>query len=123
MNEKTKKNQKKIPWRIQKMNVEYFSTCYKATKARLENNRYDVRLVSNIELQTKHDLDFLVYVTFILEMCKKENRHFLDAVYFGTNEDKMYYESLARSTFNRIRRKAIEDFNDCLNKRIMIKSL
>jgi hypothetical protein len=116
-----KKYKKDLNLKEKKVNIKYMASCYKKSVARLLSNNYDSRLC-NADVQSTYDLEYVVYINEVLESCKKQNRHFLDAVYFETNDEKQYYSSLSRSTLYRIQRNALLDFFDCLKDRLMIKS-
>ena len=96
-----------------KNKVKHMSDCYKKCLGQLlyknySNSQFDMR-------QEMNDLDYVSFVHSILEQCPKRSSQFLQANYFSDSDEKLYYQSLSRTTVYRIHKKAVEDFCDCLN--------
>lgn len=106
-------NQNKKRWIESKLNVKYFADCYKKSLGRLLYNDYSK---SQFDVkQAMNDLDYVTFIHSTLEKCPKRSSQFLQANYFDNGDNKLYYQSLSRSTVYRIHKKAVKDFNDCLN--------
>lgn len=106
-------NNEKKTWKELKAITRYIAECYKKAKMRLLYNNYTS---SQIDGQLEvHDATFVTFVDDVLERCPKRSSLFLQANYFENSDEKLYYQSLSRSTVYRIHKKAVEDFNDCLN--------
>lgn len=97
-----------------KKNVMYIAKCYRTNIDRLLLDAYDNHKVDYVK-QTHSDLEMVGYLNFVLELCPKESNLFLRAVYFDQNDNKLYFESLSRSSYYRLDRKAIYEIADCLN--------
>ena len=97
-----------------KKNVMYIAKCYRTNIDRLLLDGYDNHKVDYVK-QTHSDLEMVGYLNFVLELCSKESNLFLRAVYFDQNDNKLYFESLSRSSYYRLDRKAIYEIADCLN--------
>ena len=97
-----------------KKNVMYIAKCYRTNIDRLLLDGYDSHKVDYVK-QTHSDLEMVGYLNFVLELCSKESNLFLRAVYFDQNDNKLYFESLSRSSYYRLDRKAIYEIADCLN--------
>ncbi len=99
-------------WLVWRKNIKHMADCYKKVKSKIIYNNYSPCKFDVV--QSGYDLDYVSYIYELLELCPKESQLFLNAVYFGNDDAKPYYESLSRSTLNRIHKKAIEDFWHCL---------
>ena len=83
-----------------KKNVMYIAKCYRTNIDRLLLDGYDNHKVDYVK-QTHSDLEMVGYLNFVLELCSKESNLFLRAVYFDQNDNKLYFESLSRSSYYR----------------------
>ncbi len=93
--------------------VKHMASCYKKSLGKLLYENYD-----NSQFGVRQEMNDLEYVAFIhstLARCPKRSSQFLQANYFCDSDEKLYYQSLSRSTVYRIHKKAVEDFCDCLN--------
>lgn len=104
----------KTPYKELKKYISFCGHCYITSKTRLLMNDYDSRFFVE-EIQVKNDLEFVTNMNMHLSHCQKESTDLLMTYYFDNTLDKMYYESLPRSTFYRMHKKAIYEIADCLH--------
>lgn len=102
------------PLRSLKKHIGYCSECYCRCKHRLLTDDYDNRYFVR-DVQRLHDLEYISNMNMQLEKCSKESNGFLRAYYFDEDGDKMYYESMPRTSYYRLQKKAIYEIADCLN--------
>lgn len=96
-----------------KGNVKNMAGCYKNSLGKLLYKDYEKTQFGMRE--EMNDLEYVAFIHSTLARCPKRSSQFLQANYFCDSDEKLYYQSLSRTTVYRIHKKAVEDFCDCLN--------